>query len=354
MSGTRLRVGTLSIMLDLPERTGYGRVWNSALPELASIVDLVVDDPRPDVWLFDGHTGDPGVDGPVVISLYEVNWGKPDFDREHAPGFVENIARSTESAVRRADRIVTCAHASKQQIVAAYEFPPDLVHVVPFGVDRTIFHPDASGRGSTLVRERIGDNRPYILFAASLHPRKNLAAVRGAVENLARRGFPHVLAVVAAPAPDRADSSDLAEAGFAEIPGFPGRLVRFEDPTDEELSALMSGADVVCQPSTSEGFGLTVLEAMSAGGVVVVSDRGSLPELVKRGGLVVEPSVSAVAEALASLLTRPAAAKRLRARAVRRAKQLSWERTAQGWARVAALAAGADRHRGVRTSLRRA
>lgn len=346
MTGTRLRVGTLSNMLDLPERTGYGRVWNSALPELASIVDLLVDDPRPDVWLLDGHGGDPGVDGPVVISLYEVNWGKPEFDCEHDPGFVEVIARSTESAVRRADRIVTCAHSSKQQIVAAYDVAPDLVHVVPFGVDRTIFHPDTSGRGSALVRDRIGENRPYVLFAASLHPRKNLAVVRGAVENLARRGFPHVLAVVAAPAPDRADSSELAEAGFAEIPGFPGRLVRFENPTDEELSALMSGADAVCQPSKSEGFGLTVLEAMSSGAVVVVSDRGSLPEVVRRGGLIVEPSVSALEQTLSDLFARPARARRLRHRAIRRAKRLSWERTARGWARVAALAADSARPRG--------
>jgi glycosyltransferase involved in cell wall biosynthesis len=291
--------------------------------------------------LFDGHGGDPDVDGPVVISLYEINWGKPEFDQEHAPGFVETIATATESAVRRADRIVTCASSSKRQIEETYGFPEDCVHVVLFGVDRTIFHPDSSGAGAAMVRDRLGESRPYILFAASLHPRKNLAAVRGAVESLARRGFPHVLALVAAPSPDRADSSELAGEAFAELSGYPGRLVHFEDPTDEELCSLMSSAAVVCQPSTSEGFGLTVLEAMSAGAAVVVSDRGSLPELVKRGGLVVEPSAAAVEQALAHLLSRPAAARRLRTRAVRRARQLSWERTAQGWARVAALAAGA-------------
>ena len=341
MRGRRLRVGIRRNMLDLPPNTGYGRVWNSVLPRLATMVDLVVEDPRPDVWLLDGHGGDPGVDGPVVISLFEVNWGRPEFDREHAPGFVEMIANSTASAVRRADRIVTCASSSKRQIVEAYDFPADCVDVVPFGVDRTVFHPDASGAGGAMVSEHLGENRPYVLFAASLHPRKNLSAVRGAVESLARRGFPHALAVVAAPAPDRSDSSELAREAFAELPGFPRRLVRFEDPTDAELCSLMSNAGAVCQPSTSEGFGLTVLEAMSSGAAVVVSDRGSLPELVKRGGMVVEPSASAVEQALVHLFSRPAAARRLRTRAVRRARQLSWERTAQGWARAATLAAGA-------------
>lgn len=340
-------------MLALPPQTGYGRVWSSVLPRLSTIVDLVLDDPRPDVWLLDGHAGNPVVEGPVVISLHEINWGKPEFDREHDPNFVETIAAATESAARRADRIVTCSTSSKRQIVAAYDFPPDRVHVVPYGVDRTIFRPDKSDEGARLVRDRLGESRPYVLFAASLHPRKNLAAVRGAVEGLARRGFPHVLAVVAAPAPDRADSSDLARRAFAELPGFPGRVVRFDDPTDSELSALMSGADAVCQPSTSEGFGLTVLEAMSAGAAVVVSDRGSLPELVQTGGLVVEPSGTAVEEALVSLVSRRGRSRRLRSRAVRRAKKLSWERTAQGWARVAALAAtGSGRRRPQRSGVR--
>jgi glycosyltransferase involved in cell wall biosynthesis len=134
----------------------------------------------------------------------------------------------------------------------------------------------------------------------------------------------------------------LASEALAELPGFPGRLVQFEEPTDEELSALMSGAEAVCQPSTSEGFGLTVLEAMATGAAVVVSDCGSLPEVVQRGGLIVEPTASAVEHALADLFIRPKAARRLRARALRRARRLSWERTAQGWARVAALAAGRD------------
>jgi glycosyltransferase involved in cell wall biosynthesis len=333
-------------MLDLPPRTGYGRVWNSALPRLADVLDLVVDDPRPDVWFFDGHGGDPGVEGPVVIHLYEVNWGRPEFDREHAPGFVENIAPATESAVRRADHIVTCSHSSKRQIMEAYDFPPERVHVVLLGVDSATFHPDPSGAGAALVRERLDQSRPYVLFAASLHPRKNLKAVRSAVEGLAHRGFPHALALVVAPAPDRADSSDLANEALAELPGFPGRLVHFEEPTDEELGALMAGAEAVCQPSTSEGFGLTVLEAMATGAAVVVSDRGSLPEVVQRGGLIVEPTASAVEQALADLITHPKAARRLRARALRRARRLTWERTAQGWARVAALAAGHAGRRG--------
>src|SRR5206468_1670457 len=51
-------------------------------------------------------------------------------------------------------------------------------------------------------------------------------------------------------------------------------------------------ADLLLFPSAMEGFGLTVAEAMSCELPVVVSDRGSLPELVVdgEGGFLVDPS----------------------------------------------------------------
>jgi len=340
-----LRIGVAARMYELPHHTGHGRVWTETLPRLGQLANVVIGDLAPSVWIMDGHNGDPDVRGPVVIVVYEVNWGTPEFDKDHAPGFVDWIAPATEDAVRRADQVVTGATSSKLQIIDAYGVPADRVHVVPFGVDSNVFHPKGRSAGGALLRARTGETRPYVLFAASLHARKNLRAVRAAVTGLARRGFPHVLVVVAAPAPDRQDSSDLEPEAFAELPGYPGRLVRFVDPSDDDLAALMAGADAVCQPSTSEGFGLTVLEAMAAGAAVIVSNRGSLPEVVKRGGRVVDPTGPAVEDALVDILTNPGATKRMRARALRRARRLTWERTAEGWLRVAALAArGAETH----------
>src|ERR1017187_1510916 len=255
-------------MYELPRHTGHGRVWTETLPRLGQLADVVVGDLAPDVWIMDGHNGDPDVQGPVVMVIYEVNWGTPDFDKDHAPGFVDRIAPATENAVRRADHVGTGATSSKLQIIEAYGVPANRVHVVPFGVDLNVFHPKGRSTGSALLRARTGETRPYVLFAASLHPRKNLRAVRAAVTGLAKRGFPHVLVVVAAPAPDRQDSSDLEPEAFAELPRYPGRIVWFVDPSDDDLAALMAGADAVCQPSKSEGFGLTVLEAMAAGAAV--------------------------------------------------------------------------------------
>ena len=54
---------------------------------------------------------------------------------------------------------------------------------------------------------------------------------------------------------------------------------------DERREALFAGARALVLPSLDEGFGLTALEAMSAGVPVLASNRGSLPEVVGTGGV---------------------------------------------------------------------
>ena len=57
---------------------------------------------------------------------------------------------------------------------------------------------------------------PYVLYAASLHPRKNLPVLRQAMAELAAEGLPHLLVVAGGPAPDRADSTSLELAAAAD------------------------------------------------------------------------------------------------------------------------------------------
>jgi glycosyltransferase involved in cell wall biosynthesis len=106
---------------------------------------------------------------------------------------------------------------------------------------------------------------------------------------------------------------------------------------------------VLAHPALDEGFGLTPLEAMAAGTPVVVSDAGSLPEVVGEAGLRVRPDdPSAWAEALARLLADDSLAARLAEAGRERAAQFSPRRMAEATlsvyraARLAAAHAGAE------------
>ena len=211
------------------------------------MTDLVVGtDKTADVWLDNGHDPDPEVAGPVVACAYEVSWGTPELDAEFPPDTLRKLSTATAQAMARATDIVTGAESSKKQLVDYYRLAPHRVHVYPFGVDQELFHPRRAPEGRRLVRERTGDDRPYLIFTSAISPRKNLAAVRGALLGLADRGYPHALVIVAADPPGDFDLEALRREAFAEIPGHVGRILRFVDPTDEELASLIAGATAAC------------------------------------------------------------------------------------------------------------
>jgi glycosyltransferase involved in cell wall biosynthesis len=64
--------------------------------------------------------------------------------------------------------------------------------------------------------------------------------------------------------------------------------------SDEDLPRLLRGASSLLFLSPYEGFGMPALEAMAAGVPAVVSNKGSLPEVVGDAGIVVDPEATDV------------------------------------------------------------
>jgi glycosyltransferase involved in cell wall biosynthesis len=98
---------------------------------------------------------------------------------------------------------------------------------------------------------------------------------------------------------------------------------------DGDRRALYEGARLLVHPSFDEGFGMTVLEAMSLGVPVVASERGSLPEVLGGAGLVVDPDRPAdLAHAVARVLSEDGLAESCAAKGIERARAFRWEQTA--------------------------
>lgn len=344
MTEAKLRVGVPAPLLALEPFGGHGKVWHRVLHELRGQTRLIAIDAegrptarrprrRPEVVLADGHAELPRTGRPVVAQIHEAGWFEPELRATLHPAFLAAIEPVTERSARAAAHVITPSRTAREELIARYGLDPGRVHAVPHGVDAT-FAPAAHG-GSEIVARALGVPAPrYVLYAASLHPRKNLAVLREAMTAIAGRGLPHVLAVAGHPAPDGSDVVALERAARAELPGAPGRIAFLGQPNDRELAALMAGADVYCLPSLYEGFGITVLEAMACGTAVVVSDRGSLPEVVGAAGVVVAPEAAPLAAALEALLRDPQRRSGLEEAAVRRASQFSWARCAEGWLEV--------------------
>ena len=182
-----------------------------------------------------------------------------------------------------------------------------------------------------------------ILFLGTLGPRKNAGMLLDAYERLRARmpnAPPLVLAGAipedAAPLVARATRPPLA--GHVELPGYVSDVAR---------RALYARALVFVLPSDAEGFGMPVLEAMTVGVPVVVSNRGALPEVVGAAGIVID-SIDAdqLASAIEALLADPARRRALSDAGVRQAAQFTWSDTARGMREAWAMALDRRRSRG--------
>lgn len=249
----------------------------------------------------------PTRDAAQVITIYDLN-------------FLAHPER-TRAEIRRDYPSLVADHARRaDQVVVISQFTADQVHQrlgVPF--DRiSICVP-----GAPPWTPRIGPppSGGYVLFFGTLEPRKNLGVLLDAYERLARRGArvpPLVLAGKAT-----ADSGPwldrIARAPLAGIV----RHIGYVDPALRR--SVYEGALMLVQPSFEEGFGLPVLEAMTAGVPVIVTRRGALPEVVGAEGAFMEPDdPDRLAAMIERLAADPEAAAAATARGIERARSFSW------------------------------
>jgi len=100
---------------------------------------------------------------------------------------------------------------------------------------------------------------------------------------------------------------------------------------EEDKPGLIAGAKVFVLPSFWEGFGLDVLNAMACGVPVVVSNAGSLPEVVGDAGILVDPGDSgSIAAGIRQVILAPVTKyNSMREAGLKRVKEFSWEKTAR-------------------------
>lgn len=144
---------------------------------------------------------------------------------------------------------------------------------------------------------------PYVLYVGSEQQRKNLRRVIEAVA-LARTELPdlELVKVGASDSPDgrAAFLHTMKENGLEKA------VTIFDSVNDACLAELYRGAAVTVLASLQEGFGFPPLEAMACGCPAIVSDRGSLPEVVDSAALIVDPlDPRSIGRAIESIIQEP-------------------------------------------------
>lgn len=184
--------------------------------------------------------------------------------------------------MRAVDRVVVGSEFGRRQAARELGVPPEKFAVVYYGADPRF---ERRPRRAELVRRFGLEDKAVVLFLGGLKRRKNLFLLLDIWSDITRQRADARLVVAGAGPLLRPLRRYAARRGLERSVVFTG-YVREEEKVD-----YYNLADVLLFPSAMEGFGLGVAEAMSCELPVVVSDRGSLPEVVadEEGGFLCDP-----------------------------------------------------------------
>lgn len=260
--------------------------------------------------------------GPIrcVVTIHDVI---PFLFPDHAPRSKKSrlfffYKRVMKDISRRADAVLTVSRAARADVIRHLDIPDDrqnAVHAIHNGVS-SAFVPS---------EELLQVHPPTILYVGRFDPYKNVVALVEAFGRLRKGPVPDAhLRIVGTPDPRYPEAMGLARSLGVD------HLIEWRGYVDDaDLVRSYQTADVLALPSRYEGFGLPVIEAMACGTPVVCSNVSALPEVAGQAAVLVSPDdIQELTRALATVLTDPVAAGRLRKLGLLRARAFTWERTA--------------------------
>lgn len=205
------------------------------------------------------------------------------------------------ASARRASSIIAVSEATRGDMEKFYPFTTGRIEVIHHGVDPAFF---------SLDRSKI---EPYLLCVSTLHPHKNIDRLIRAYAKR-KRDYKLVIAGMRGFYTEQIEKL-IAELGASvELAGWIPR---------EELLRLYEHARAFVYPSTFEGFGMPVLEAMAAGVPLACADIPVLREVAGDRALYFDPmDEDAIADALDRVVEDAPCGRS-------RAREFRWESSAQ-------------------------
>jgi glycosyltransferase involved in cell wall biosynthesis len=246
-----------------------------------------------------------------VITIYDLD-------------FLDHPER-TRAEIRRDYARLAPRHAPRAAaVVTISRFTADAIQQrLGVAADRIVICPPGA---PAWPPRRAAVRRGPILFMGTLEPRKNLGALLGAYAKL-REMDPDAPPLWLAGGVTEASTPWLRAIAEPPLRGHVTHLGYIES---EARYGVYAQASMLVLPSHLEGFGMTVLEAMTVGVPVIVSRRGALPEVAGAAGQVIEPDdLQGLAAAMKKYLDDPAFVAAAISRGVALARRYSWDASAR-------------------------
>ena len=227
-------------------------------------------------------------------------------------------------AIRKAKKIIVPSNSTKIDVLRLTKVKEDKVSVINLGIEHTFNR--ATKKELALVKKKYNLPKDYILFNATLEPRKNLNGLLRAFDLLISKYKMKIPLVVAG----------KKGWGYKEFFDLSKELkldqyIFYLDWVDNcDMTTIYSGAKLFVYPSLYEGFGLPLLSAMKIGIPIVTSRVSSIPEVVGEAAILVDPhNINELASSMIGVVRDEKLAKSLVKKGFAQVRKFSWERTAE-------------------------
>jgi glycosyltransferase involved in cell wall biosynthesis len=322
--------------IEIYDRRDSSRADHFALPELIRKL-------RVDLTHIPFHRVPLLIRRPYVVTIHDLS----SLFYDDATGIL-HAARvfRLKRGLRRASRIIAVSGATRRDVVNLVPAAADRVRLIYNAPDPQFlpqhgrdFGPDlnsgsrdpaTAARERHRILERYQIRYPFLLYAGSIRPQKNIprlieafAVVRQKLED--HGGYKDLRLIIIGD-----DISRYPKVRRAVIQSRVEHCVRFLGFIPlETLRVFHELATAFVFPSLYEGFGLPPLEAMASGTPVIASQVSSLPEVVGGAAMLVNPeNVFDIARGITEVLLNAELREELITKGRRQAARFSWARTA--------------------------
>jgi glycosyltransferase involved in cell wall biosynthesis len=188
--------------------------------------------------------------------------------------------KKVRTGTRVASRVIAASEQTKQDIIRFLNVDESRIRVVYQGCHRQ-FYSRVSEETMQNTHQRFALPSEYLLYVGTIEERKNLLKIVQALHH-GKIDFPLVVV-------------GRKTAYFNQVKQFIERTglsnVYFLDQVQaSDLPAIYQGSSGFIYPSSYEGFGIPVLEALNSGVPVITSRGGCLEETAGKGGLLIDPT----------------------------------------------------------------
>jgi glycosyltransferase involved in cell wall biosynthesis len=197
----------------------------------------------------------------VVLSIHDLNFM---YDPSKSASKKQRYLRRLQMLINRADVVICISEYCKNDVIFYCDVKNKPVHVIHNGTN-TLTRPE-------LLKQSYKPVKPFIFSLGTILPKKNFHTLLPLVKDQ-----PNLELVIAGRIDDVGYYQSILDS--ARKMGVEKNISIVGPVSENEKSWYFNNCLAFAFPSTAEGFGLPVTEAMSVGKPLFLSDRTALPEI---------------------------------------------------------------------------